>query len=260
MKRKVLSLVIALCIAATFTVPAFAATPQDAEAPQDGDTNASPGDARITAKFDDEDAVIDDWSVNHDDSDISGPTQKNSADIGVWARVIEDADDIVYCVDIEWGNMKFEFKRGTFWDPDVLNYVDSEDGMWTVGGYLDGVNNKVEVFNRSNSAIDAGFAYGFDGNPFGTGNTVDYGFYDNNTDALAAALLVSDDDLTLNFDSGNQTATFGLPAATPGASEPPSDDIFFAFSGAPAVGSSATLSDFTKVGLITVTITPTNTP
>lgn len=300
MKRKtIFSTLLALILSLTLMLPVMASS-QEALAPQDaveeGSGNPvehrSPGDARITGK-------PTEWVVNRDDSDIDGPINQSTADatadIAVWAKIVDlgDADTIIYCIDIEWGNMKFVFgKDGGQWDPEERTYGAVDTGSWwednypeNVGPateyYLDGLNNIVTVTNRSNAVIDASFDYRFDarfdGEPGGDGDNnlfnkeagadnVVGNFFATNDLALDAAEELTDTS-TINtatissFTLVNADHDVNPPATPPNPEDLDEDDfpfnsVFFAFSGTPDDDSTLLSNAFTKVGIITVTITP----
>lgn len=63
------------------------------------------------------------------------------------AKTVGQADDeIVYSVDIEWGNMEFVYIKGG-WDPEKHEF---SEGSWNG---MDGQNNKISVTNRSNRPV-----------------------------------------------------------------------------------------------------------
>jgi len=131
----------------------------------DGSNDQTPGASygqSLVTKDDNDDFIY------ADDDDSTPTANDNSADIYVWAKVSDADDSPIYKIDIEWGSMKFEFSRGT-WDAENHEY-----GGDTVGwledngedendpdyvGYLDGVNNRIDVTNHSNHGIDATFNY-----------------------------------------------------------------------------------------------------
>lgn len=340
MKRKaIISLIIVLSMVFMLTVPAMA---QEAVAPQDelNEDDRSPGAARVTGE-------PGDWEITKDDSNVIGPIVQDvedfaTADIAVWAKIVDlgDAGTIIYCIDIEWGNMKFVFgKDGGVWDPETRTYGTVDAGSWwednyreEAGGatefYLDGINNRVTVTNRSNEAVEAAFEYAFcadfagnatagnDGdNMFNkdsveanrvVGNFFNVGMTENTDNIIAqvreanqalddeqlkplvanaidevrqTALTASNNgaiaasEILTDAPSTVQAQVAGLPeflahgdtlgiisAANPDNAgfdnAFPFIDVVFAFSGTPDGDSDLLDAPFTKVGIITVTITP----
>jgi len=309
MKRKaLLSLVPALVMTFMFSIPASAAA-IPADAPQgttkgtfdildedgvkiDEYTIANPSKGETTLGSGDQG---DTWDSTGDDTNQNPQTGLGDAkaDISVWAKVIDtDADAIIYCVDIEWGSMKFVFSVDNGqWDPDTRTYgTGTSAGKWVEASYLDGSNNKVLVRNRSNAHIDAGFDYAFfsqfDGSAGGSNSNnlfnalsttldrVQGNFFMTNADALTAALKLTDADMTSSATGVDTLATYlayNRPVfvnnADPGStSHPaygdtdtfPTQSVYFAFSGTPDTTGRKLIdtANFTKVGVITVTITP----
>ena len=65
-----------------------------------------------------------------------------------------ESKGIVYCVDIDWGNLDFTYhaEKGAIWDPETLTYSEVEDAYWEG-------NATITVTNRSNTKISAVPAY-----------------------------------------------------------------------------------------------------
>lgn len=61
-----------------------------------------------------------------------------------------ESNGIVYCVDIDWGNLNFTYhaEKGTVWNPETLKYSDVVDAYWEGAG-------TITVTNRSNTKISA---------------------------------------------------------------------------------------------------------
>lgn len=274
--KKFLTAALALTMAASMSVTAFAADGTEADGPVGGDTtNASTGSASMTKTGD---AA---WQTSNDDDAVAAAND-TTADINVWAKVTNEGED-TYKVDIGWGAMKFQFDAGVgTWDPETHTYTSGTAAGWTTDGYVDGTNNKVTVTNHSNNAVTAGFTYTMDEqnkfNPTGTTDVVKGYFYATNDNAVAgAAVLDTSANTPTNLlteavklhsadtykDTANASAVVDAAVATgtegaeaSWADTGRSDDVFFAFSGKPDNGTSTTLSDFTKVGVITVTVAP----
>lgn len=292
-KKQLLTAGLAACLAVSMAIPAYAAN-TDANVNADGTEVTAPGNPDYNQNgggntqengMSYNEATVSsnngvDFTTVNDDDTLAGDADTNGADINVWAKVV-DSGSKVYKVDLAWGAMKFEFNSGAGqWNTTSHTY-DGGGGTaeWTVS-YIDGVNNKVEVTNHSNNAIDAGFSYTMEGTPFNetaTGDNAVVGhFFKENDKALAGAGV-----LTGTYSTGTETAavtdqltdnkislatadkynsTAGDGDATDAANDQPAgartDAVYFAFSGTPDEGRGATLDTFRKVGVITVTVAP----
>lgn len=288
MKRKLFSKMVAM---ATVTVlalgsnslTAFAVDGTAADGPKgSGTANESTG-AATAAK----DTTIDasTWSVANDD-DATAATTDTETDISIWAKVVEHGD-IVYKVDIEWGAMKFEFNnQAGKWNTEthVYDAVGGVSAEWTEEDYIDEVNNKIKVVNHSNSAVDTTFSYAHQGAAFNTDTTGanavrGHFFLDNDAAVVASKVLTNSATvenalttaLTLGHQDADNATNYGgtvpgealdgteIPAIAENADGSCTRYVYFTFNGTPDI---ATLSadlktDFTKVGVITVTIVPT---
>lgn len=280
MKRKsIIAFLIVLCMAFTFTLPALAT---EADGPQGSVVdNPSDGETRLTSN----DGEI--WSSDGDDTyqDTHDPGNPATADIAVWAKIIDidNEQKKIYCVDIEWGNMKFVFGTYAGWDTVNHTYAAEGEGEWFVlhpedqEGYLNGENNRIMITNHSNDGITATFAYEFVGmtnnlfnNPGDSdrvvGNFFGHTFeeYSNdilqngNSKAIEASTFLTDDDKEGLEDLILPESAIDVASADLGPGEDnaaQSEEVFFAFSGTPT---KEDLEEefFQKVGIITVTITP----
>lgn len=217
-------------------------------------------------------------------TDVDEANDKSSADISILAKVVEHGD-IVYKVDISWGAMKFEFNnQAGKWDTDSHTYK-ANNGVsaeWTVDGYINEENNEIKVVNHSNWAVDTTFSYAHEGTPFN--DTQDenavrgHFFLTNDAAVLASKKLTSsanvDNALTTALTLGHQdadnatkyggaaggTALDGtdIPAIAENADGSCTRYVYFTFNGTPDIANmdDALKTDFTKVGVITVTIAP----
>lgn len=208
------------------------------------------------------------------------------ADIGVNAKILEYGD-VVYKIDISWGEMKFEYKNKTKkWDPENHEYVTNDQaavsGEWLVDDYINGTNNMITVVNHSNARVDASFAYAhdlsdskslFNATPEGD-DAVRGHFFLSNDDAKTAATVLEGSATVVN---GLETAiTLGHQDALNAEGYGGTDDsngataivagnegsceryVYFTFNGTPDSDlEGSVIADFTKAGTITVTITPT---
>ena len=287
MKKKLLSKMVAL--AATVLVlssnglTAFAADGTAATGPK-GDTEAAvQSTGAATAKWD---TTVDEstWSVTNDDDGEAAATDTQT-DISIWAKVVEHGD-IVYKVDIEWGAMKFEFNnQAGKWNTDTHTY-DADGGVsaeWTVEDYINEVNNQIKVVNHSNWAVDTTFSYAHEGTLFNSdasgADAVRGHFFLTNADAVTASKVLTGSAtvenalttaLTLGHQDADNATKYGgtvdgealdgtdIPAVAENADGSCTRYVYFTFNGTPDIANmdDALKTDFTKVGVITVTIEP----
>lgn len=197
MRNKILGLLAIVIVIAMLPTSAFAAGPATI-------TNG-PGGI-------DGDAL----SSNNDDGNALNP--RNTSVGRVEASVIEGDRQLVVYVDIHWGHMKFSFSNGNRrWCTDTHRYIVSPGGdglpKWLINNgearadgiatesYLDGINNRIKVINRSNTAMDF---YGdfdftvtqnrFNDSPNDTEDiNVRGGFYSSNDAARLGARLINNE-------------------------------------------------------------------
>lgn len=261
MFKKLAAVAITACLAASMAVPAFAATGAEATSPKDsGVAGASTGSGSISKAAGANDFVTNDG--------FDGSTADNT-DINVWAKVT-DKGTIVYKVDLGWGPMKFEYTSGSgVWNPATHTYDGGAgQAQWTETGYLDGVNNKLDITNHSNGGIDAGLAFAFGGTAFNTAadsdDAVVGNFFATNANAVTASKKLTDTyaagAATAITNSIDKVSLLTADNGGAGAGTQTEGEAYFAFSGTPDEGRGAALDNFKKVGVITVTITPTVAP
>ncbi len=268
------------------SLAAFAADGDAATGPK-GDTEATvQSSGAATAEWD---TTVDasTWSVTNDDDAIAAATDTET-DISIWAKVVEHGD-IVYKVDISWGAMKFEFNnQAGKWNTETHTY-DANNGVkaeWTVKDYIDATNNKITVVNHSNWAVDTTFSYAhadtfFNADQNGA-DAVRGHFFLDNVDAVTASKVLTnsatvekaltnkimlghqDKANKLNYggeEAGNSLSEGAFDGVTPNAEGSCTKNVYFTFNGTPDFENmdDALKADFTKVGVITVTIEPTPT-
>lgn len=287
MKRKFLSKMFAMTMATVMVfgsngLSALAADGTAADAPKDGD-GIAPSTGKATAEYDTTEDTG--WSVT-DDDDATAADADTQTDISIWAKVVEHGD-YVYKVDIAWGAMKFEFNnQAGKWNTESHTYEATDAGVeaeWTVDDYIDAINNEIVVENHSNWAVDTTFTYTHDGAAFNaqqdSPDAVRGHFFLDNADAVMASKVLTGsatvvdaltDALTLGHqDAANATKYGGTVAGETldGTQVSPVAEnvdgsckrkVYFTFNGTPDVGSLSEelKTDFTKVGVITVTIEP----
>lgn len=200
---------------------------------------------------------------------IEGTDDDNVADIDVQAKVTE-YNAAVYKIDIAWGEMKFEFKNdANNWDPvdHVYKAQEGTNKKWIIDGYVNGENNKITLKNHSNARVNAKFAYAHEANAFNevpeSANAVRGHFFLDNEEAKTAAGLLEDSANVQNA-MPQPLVLYHLDAqglvdeqryyAENGENE---GSVYFTLNGTPDTEKVAGYTDFTKVGTITVTITPT---
>ena len=199
---------------------------------------------------------------------IEGTDDDNVADINVQAKVTE-YNAAVYKIDIAWGAMQFEFKNdANNWDPDTHQYVTDEgtNKEWIIDGYVNGENNKITLTNHSNARVNATFAYAhvtdaFNTNPESADAVRGHFFLDNENAKTAAGLLKNSatvqnamtQPLVLHHLDNKGLVDPGYYATH----EENIGSVYFTLNGTPDTAKVEGYTDFTKVGTITVTITPT---
>lgn len=267
--KKLLTAILTATLSLSMGMTAFAAAPKadgtEAATPQGtGDVADSTG-AAVAEKTTAEGA----FTYAGDDDNKAKATDNDGADINVWAKITDDSTKI-YKVDIGWGAMKFEYNTGGgSWNVETHTYDVAAGGEkgW-VDTYVDGINNKVTVTNHSNAGVDAGFVYAMtETNQFNDAagaNNVVGNFFDDNAKALTAAAKLENPATTVVDKLTDSKITLATAeytdgvddAAAVGTGAARTDDVYFAFSGTPDEGKATALTDFTKVGVITVTVSP----
>lgn len=210
--------------------------------------------------------------VDGDDDDLDSTTDNAGAnDISVQAKILTSGD--YYSVTVEWGNMQFLFDRSGTWDPESHTYVATQTPGWDIEGYVDAINNKILVTNNSNKAVDVKAAYEHslsgEGTFFNADKDVEsavrgYLFKDNASAQTCAAVLENSENYSNEGSVDNTWKTlkwYGESASGGATDEFRSDEAadcemsyYFAFCGTP--DETKVLEDWTKVGVVTVTVTP----
>lgn len=279
MKRKYLAKMFAMAMAAVMVfgsngLSALAADGTEADAPKD-EAGVKPSSGKAVAEREG-----DVWKVT-DDDDATAAENDSETNISIWAKVVEHGD-YVYKVDISWGAMKFEFNnQAGKWNTEQHIYEAVEGGVgaeWTEDGYIDGTNNKITVVNHSNWAVDTNFTYNHEGTAFNkdsnSANAVRGHFFLENDAAKVAAKVLTDsarvdnaltEVLTLGHQDASNAVKYGgsvngedVVQVTTNEEGSCERDVFFTFNGTPDSNDldEAIKTDFTKVGVITVTISP----
>ncbi len=185
--------------------------------------------------------------------------------------MVTGGPEIVYSIDISWGNMQFEYSYGKTWNPSTHTY--SNTGNPTVGwtaASVDGVNNKITITNNSNFPVTADFSYTANGtalnaHPSDPGSVVGIFSYSSPFSAAALSGGKGSSVLTASYFNPSQMVlemdTTALSAGdvyyykttNPPLAADTTDDIYFALSGRPDVNGP---SSYTSVGTINITIAP----
>lgn len=99
-----------------------------------------------------------------------------------------------YDVNVEWGNMQFVYDYAEpKWDTDTLRYSEATVEGWKASGF-NGINNKVQVSNRSNAEITVDLVVNVSNwmlNESSGENAVQAWFYDTNEHALQASRQIT---------------------------------------------------------------------
>ena len=294
MKRKLFSQMVVMATAVVLvfgsnSLTAFAADDGTAaDVPKGETTGTKASSGKATAAWDTTDENQTGFDVEGDDDNTAADGTDTEADISIWAKVVEHGD-IVYKVDIEWGAMKFEFNnQAGKWNTETHTY-DANNGVkaeWTVEDYIDEVNNQIKVVNHSNWAVDTTFSYAHEGTAFNatpTGADAVRGhFFLTNDAAVTASKVLTGSAtvenalttaLTLGHQDADNATKYGgtvdgealdgtdIPAVAENADGSCTRYVYFTFNGTPDIATidDALKTDFTKVGVITVTIAPTPT-
>ncbi len=182
--------------------------------------------------------------------------------------------ELKYSIDINYGNMQFEYYYGDDWDPETHTYQGNGGNAvgWTDAS-VNGTNNKITIENDSNFPITAAFAYTANGaalnaNPNALGSVVgifntvnnnvksatEYGkghaFFTTNPKYLAPDPLI----IEMNASQIPSGTAFFYKSKSNGSAANATADMFFALSGRPDANSA--VSSLTSVGTISVTIAP----
>ena len=230
-------------------------------------TNAFAVGTTISGEYDEDGNLVYGSTVGTDDADPE--EHDNVANIEVQAKVTE-YNAAVYKIDIAWGAMQFEFKNdANNWDP-VDHEYKAEEGTnkeWIIDGYVNGENNKITLTNHSNARVNAEFAYthvkndAFNTAPESADAVRGHFFRTNDAAVIAAGILknsetvqnaISDPLVLYHFDD-QELVDKGF-YATNGENI---RSVYFTLNGTPDTAKVEDYTDFTKVGTITVTITPT---
>ncbi len=213
-------------------------------------------------------------SASQDSPDT--PDQEAEFPIDVQARVTGDAE-IIYYVQVQWGDMKFEYNYGQTWDPAQHKYVTPSGGSSSAGwnkSYIADANNFITVTNDSNFPVTAEFNYAhddpnvFNDNPDTTLNAVKGTFGTSNTAANTGLQALADlgqtntQSITSSYTMRLNTVTTALEDGdtyyyhTGYETEPAENTVYFTLVGVPDNSRVNTLRTFAKRGTITVTIAP----
>ena len=99
-----------------------------------------------------------------------------------------------YDVNVEWGNMQFVYDYAEpKWDTDTLRYSEATVEGWKASGF-NGINNKVQVSNRSNAEITVDLVVNVSNwmlNESSGEDAVQAWFYDTNEHALQASRQIT---------------------------------------------------------------------
>lgn len=229
-------------------------------------TNAFASGTTISGEYNENGELV--YGSTEGTDDAVKKAVDNVADINVQAKVTE-YNAAVYKIDIAWGAMQFEFKNdANNWDPDTHQYVTDEgtNKEWIIDGYVNGENNKITLTNHSNARVNATFAYAhvtdaFNTNPESADAVRGHFFLDNENAKTAAGLLKNSatvqnamtQPLVLHHLDNKGLVDPGYYATH----EENIGSVYFTLNGTPDTAKVEGYTNFTKVGTITVTITPT---
>ena len=168
-----------------------------------------------------------------------------------------------YDIQVGWGDMQFVYDYAVpIWDTENLVYIETGIEGWDATGF-NGVNNKLQVSNRSNAEITVDLSITINDGVFNdesAENNVQAYFYDTNEHALQASRILT------GFDKANVegiVTQLVLESAEPVLDENGevlveagvrTKDAYFAFSGTP----NKNLNSSTEVGSISLVFTDTS--
>lgn len=113
--------------------------------------------------------------------------------------------EVIYNVDLSWGEMKFEFGQGKEWNPKTHTYVGEDTYRWRLKS-VDGENNKITISNHSSRPLSTSIEYlskeGAFNQIFNDNTSVQGRFYKSNEDAIKASGYL--DNLTENLTFGKR--------------------------------------------------------
>lgn len=168
----------------------------------------------------------------------NGTMADASSDIDVQGRISQKGLEAIYKLDVTWGNMLFNFTVAKEWDPYNHTYSGASY-KWSDESFLNG-NNKITTTNHSNADVYANFALAKEPGQL------------ENVEAKFKAV---------NSDTSDETTRFYIPKVTAESAQAISADTYLWLSGTPTnfpggTPSTGTETPVTKVGVITMTITP----
>ncbi len=196
-----------------------------------------------------------------------GELVNQSINIAVQAKV--SGAEIIYDMDIAWGDMNFVYYYGHTWDPETHTYSnvpgENPNGAW-MDSYVDGANNCIDLTNNSNFPMQADFTFDmYKENGKGAmnddteANGAVAGFFSdsNNTlrlhlnDGYSAGNAFLSDTIVLEMDTTHLVSNDNYYYKNAGGFS--SNSEYFTLSGTPDHNRSRS---FTTVGTINIAISP----
>lgn len=181
----------------------------------------------------------------------------------IMAMTENDGPAKSYNIQVAWGDMQFVYDYAVpIWDTEDLVYIETGTEGWDATGF-NGVNNKLQVSNRSNAEITVDISININDGVFNDEsdeNKVQAYFYETNVQAIAASKILTGFDET-NVDG--IVTRLVLESAEPVMGENDevlveagvrTKDAYFAFSGTP----NKSLNSSTEVGSISLVFTDTS--
>ena len=178
-----------------------------------------------------------------------------------------DGGGIDYYVSIEFGGMQFQYNYGPKWDPVRHVYQSTDSAGWNVDKVTED-NSKIVVTNSSNFPVTANFSYentfDFNQQPLPANKYAVGGVFHGTLNTLQSLVRANAVDPTtqakpsLKLKSHPASRVSGLPYyyTSDDASLSYEGKVYFALMGTPDSGLNSSLSDYSPVGMITVTIAP----
>ena len=174
---------------------------------------------------------------------------------------------IDYYVSIEFGGMQFQYNYGPKWDPVSHTYQSTTSAGWNAD-LVTVDNSKIVVTNSSNFPVTASFGYentfDFNQQPLPANKYAVGGVFHETLNTLKSLVQANAVDPatqpipTLKLKSDPVSRVSGLPYyyTSDDASLSNEGTVYFALMGTPDSGLNSSLSTYSDVGTITVTIAP----
>ena len=89
------------------------------------------------------------------EGDDPDPAEIPRSERGTVQVKLQDPEEGVYHVTVDWGDLRFTYDAGT-WDPEYMIY---SSGAWRTRSDTDAVHAEIKVTSKSNRAVHVGFKW-----------------------------------------------------------------------------------------------------